>query len=150
MQRINPPISSLIKIVSCAILALGTVTQTQADDAKKADVNGTWTWTTPGRAGGEPRKISLKLKAEGEKVTGTLTMPGRAGGEPRNIEIKDAKLKGDEISFNTTFDRGGNTVTTKYNGKISGDTIKGKIESPGQDGNTNTRDWNAKRDTEKK
>ena len=77
-------------------------------------------------------------------------MPGRAGGEPRNIEIKDAKVKGDEISFNTTFDRGGNTVTTKYNGKISGDTIKGKIESPGQDGNTNTRDWNAKRDTEKK
>src|SRR5262245_23582886 len=150
MQRTQHSLSALLKIISCAALAFGAVTQIQADDDKKADANGTWTWSTPARGGGEPRKVSLKLKVDGDKVTGTLTMPGRQGGEARNVEIKDAKLKGDEISFTTSFQRGDNTVTTKYNGKISGDTIKGKIEAPGRDGNTSTRDWEAKRETDKK
>jgi len=150
MQRTQPILTSLLKIVSCAVLALMGIAQSQADDAKKADPAGTWTWSTPGRDGAEPRKSTLKLKVDGEKVTGTLTLPGRAGGQPRDVEIKDAKLKGDEVSFSTSFERGGNTVTTKYNGKISGDTIKGKIEGPGRDGNTNTRDWEAKRETDKK
>ena len=150
MQRTQQSLNSLAKIVSCVALALGAVTQIQADDAKKADAAGTWTWSTPARGGGEPRKSTLKLKVDGDKVTGTLTLPGRPGSESRDVEIKEAKLKGDEISFTTSFQRGDNSVTTKYNGKISGDTIKGKIEAPGRDGNTVTRDWDAKRESEKK
>ena len=92
----------------------------------------------------------MKLKLEGEKVTGAVTRPGRQGGEPVTTEIKEAKLKGDEISFITSVERGGNTFTTKYAGKISGDAIKGKIEAPGRDGQTNSRDWEAKREADKK
>ena len=37
----------------------------------------------------------------------------------------------------------------KYSGKFSGDSIKGKIEAPGREGKTTTRDWEAKRAPEK-
>ena len=147
MQRKQHILPSLIKVVTCAILALGAVTQIQAQD-KKVDPNGTWTWTMAGRNGGPERKLTLKLKTEGDKLTGTLSAPGR-GGQASDTAIADAKLKGDEISFTVTREFNNNKVTSKYNGKISGDTIKGKIETE-RDGQTNSRDWEAKRDTEKK
>ena len=43
----------------------------------------------------------------------------------------------------------GNKFTAKYNGKISGDSIKGKIETE-RNGQSNSRDWEAKREAEKK
>lgn len=147
MQRKQQALASITKVVVCAVLALGAAAQVQAQD-KKVDPTGVWKWTRPGRQGGADVEISLKLKVEGDKVTGKLTQPARGGGGgTTDTDIKDAKLKGDEISFSTAIEgRGGNVVTTKYNGKISGDTIKGKSEREGQD----PRDWNAKRATEKK
>jgi len=147
MQRKQHILPSLIKAVTCAILALGFLAQIQAQD-KKVDPNGTWTWTVPGRNGGPERKLTLKLKTEGDKLTGTLSAPGR-GGQASDTAIADAKLKGDEISFTVTREVNNNKFTSKYNGKISGDSIKGKIETE-RDGQTNSRDWEAKRDTEKK
>ena len=148
MQRKQHGLISLIKVAACAVLALGVAAQVQAQD-KKADPNGTWKWTQPGRNGGPDREFSLKLKLEGEKLTGKLTAPGRQGATTET-EIKEGKLKGDEISFTTSIERGGNTFTSKYNGKISGDTIKGKIERPGRDGGTQETKWEAKREAEKK
>jgi hypothetical protein len=136
--------SHLSILVTCAVLALGAITQAQA-----ADVNGTWSWTTPGRDGGEGRKSTLKLKAEGEKVTGSISSPGRQGGEARDVQIENGKIKGDDISFDVTREFGGNKVTMKYVGKVSGDSIKGKIETE-RDGQARSRDWEAKRETEKK
>ena len=150
MQRKQHAFASVIGVATCAILALGPVAGVQAQD-KKADANGTWTWSTPGRDGGEPRKSTLTLKADGEKLTGKLSTPGRQGGEPRVTDISNGMIKGDDVSFSVTREFGGNSFTTKYNGKISGDSIKGKIEIPGRDGgNPTTRDWEAKREAEKK
>ena len=143
MQRKQHILPSLIKVVTCAILALGVVAQSQAQD-KKVDPNGTWTWTTPGRNGGPERKSTLKLKTEGDKLTGTLSAPGR-GGQASDTAIADAKLKGDEISFTVTREFNNNKVTSKYNGKISGDSIKGKIETE-RNGNARSTDWEAKRE----
>ena len=55
-------------------------------------------------------------------------------------EIKEAKLQGGEIFFKVL----NGAVTSSYQGKISGDTIKGtaKTESSGK---TTTRNWEAKR-----
>jgi hypothetical protein len=145
MKSTQNALPSLIKVAACAILALGAVAQAQD---KKADPTGTWTWSTPGRNGGPERKSTLKLKLEGEKVTGTLTAPGR-GGESSDVAISAGKLKGDEISFDVTREVNGNKFTAKYNGKISGDSIKGKIETE-RNGQTQSRDWEAKRGTEKK
>ena len=147
MQRTQHVLPSLIKVVTCAILALGSVAQIQAED-KKADPVGTWTWTMPGRNGGPERKMTLKLKTEGDKLTGTLSAPGR-GGQASDTAIADAKLKGEDISFTVTRGVNNNKFTSKYTGKISGDSIKGKIETE-RDGQTNSRDWEAKRDNEKK
>src|SRR6266567_8239248 len=145
MKSTQNALTSLIKAAACAILALGAVAQAQD---KKADPIGTWTWSQPGRNGGPERKSTLKLKLEGDKVTGTLSAPGR-GGQSSDVEISDGKLKGDEISFEVTREVQGNKITAKYHGKISGDSIKGKIETE-RNGQTQSRDWEAKRETEKK
>lgn len=136
-----------------AAIALGTVATVQAAD--KVDANGTWTWSQPGRGGdadAPPRKSTLKLKADGEKLTGTLTAPagGRGGGggaEPTPTEISDGKIKGDEIAFSVKREFNGNAIVTKYTGKLDGDKITGKIERPGRDGGEpRSTDWTATRE----
>ena len=139
----TPTSTPLVTLGLCALLALSAATQLRAED-KKADPTGTWTWTMPGRQGGADRKITAKLKADGEKVTGTVTSPGRQG-QTSDTAIEDGKLKGDEISFTVTREVGGSKFSSKYNGKISGDSIKGKVETE-RNGNTNSRDWEAKRE----
>jgi hypothetical protein len=128
----------------CALFALSAAAQD-----KKVDPTGTWSWTSPGRGGGPDRKTTLKLKLEGEKLTGLVITAGRQGGDPVETAIENGKLKGDEISFSVTREFNNNKFTTKYSGKISGDTIKGKTESE-RGGQTQSRDWEAKREAEKK
>ena len=152
MQLKNSNFASLIKTGLCAIVALGLLSQAQAED-KKADASGTWTWTAPSRGGGGgggcgERKMTLKLKTEGDKVTGTLSAPGRDG-TPREAEIADGKIKGDEVSFTVTREFNGNKMTSKYSGKVSADSIKGKMEFE-RNGETQSRDWEAKREADKK
>ncbi|MCX6926634.1 MAG: hypothetical protein NT154_26010, partial [Verrucomicrobia bacterium] len=86
------------------ILAIGTAVQA-------ADATGTWTWTRPGRNGGADMKLTLKLKADGEKLTGTLTSPNRDGGTT-DTAIADGKVKGEEVSFTVTREFNGNTMAT--------------------------------------
>ena len=138
--------ASLVKLIACAALALGSFTQTFAADAKGSPT-GTWTWTTPGRDGGEGRTTTLKLKAEGEKLTGKVSSPGRQG-RANEVDITEGKVKGDEISFTVTRETQNGKFSQKFVGKLAGDTIKGKIETE-RDGNTRSRDWEAKRQTEK-
>jgi len=122
----------------CLIFAIGVLAK--AED-KKADPSGTWKWSFTGQ-GGQTRETTLKLKLDGEKLTGTVS--GRGG----ETAIAEAKVKGEEISFQVTREFNGNKVTTKYNGKISGDSIKGKMEFE-RDGQAQSRDWEAKREAEK-
>src|SRR4030095_3340730 len=123
MKSTQNALTTLIKAVACAVLALGAVAQAQD---KKADPTGTWTWSQPGRNGGPERKSTLKLKLEGDKVTGTLSAPGR-GGQSSDVAISEGKIKGDEVSFEVTREAQGNKITSRYTGKISGDSIKGKM-----------------------
>lgn len=88
---------------------------------------------------------TIKLKLEGDKLTGAMV--GRS--DPKT-KIEDVKHKDGELSFSVTRERSGQKITSKYSGKVSGDTIKGKIEGPGRDGKSTTRDWDAKRAEEKK
>ena len=148
MQRKQTVFASIVPIITCAILAL-FATQAQAQE-KKADPAGTWTWSTPGRNGGEPRKFTLKLKVDGAKLTGILATPGRGqDAQVRETEISEGKIKGDEISFAVVREFNGNKMTTKYTGKVTADTIKGKTEFERQ-GETQSRDWEAKREVARK
>jgi len=72
MKHTHQALTPFIKVVTCASLAFGAFAQAQD---KKADPSGTWTWTIPGRAGGPERKLTLKLKVEGDKLSGSVTAP---------------------------------------------------------------------------
>src|SRR5437867_3089483 len=85
MQRKLKASSPLMTLAACAFLALCALAPVQAAD-KKNDPSGTWTWTVPGRNGGADRKNTLKLKVDGDKLTGTVSAPGRQGGEARETE----------------------------------------------------------------
>ena len=110
---------------------------------KRADPTGTWTWSTPGLNGGPERKCILKLNLQGEQVTGRLSAPG-SGGQMSDLAISEGRLQDGEISFAVSREFQGNKITAKYNGKISGDSIKGKIGTE-RNGQALSRDWEAKR-----
>ena len=103
------------------------------------DPTGTWKWETT--FGDQKRKMSVKLKLEGDKLTGS--MPGRDGQE---TAIENGSFKDGDLSFSVTRERGGRKITMKYSGKLSGDTIKGKIEFD-RGGQSQSRDWEAKKAT---
>lgn len=106
--------------------------------ADKPDPTGTWKWSvTRNNQTFEP---TLKLKLEGEKLTGTIS-----GQNNQETVIDDAKFKDGEVSFAVTRERNGQKFTTKYKGKLDGDTIKGKSERE-RNGQTMETDWEAKRE----
>jgi len=120
-------------------LAVGLLALVFVSTASAADPTGTWKWSVMGKDNNSFEQ-TLKLKFEGDKLTGALV--GRNNNE---TAIADASFKEDTIAFTVTREQGGNKIVSKYNGKLDGDTIKGKIESD-RGGKTNSRDWNAKRE----
>lgn len=109
-------------IVCSAILALVFATTAHAQSTKPAGVTGTWKWTTEG-FGGQQETV-LKLKQDGDKITGTIS---GIGGE--DSPISDAKLANGELTFKVVRDFGGRNFTTLYTGTVSGDSFKGKSQA---------------------
>jgi hypothetical protein len=105
--------------------------------AQAPDPTGTWKWTVT--FGDQTREITLKLKLEEDKLTGGIVRRN-----DQETKIEEPKYQDGEISFVVTRDRNGQKTTTKYKGKIDGDTIKGKQESD-RNGQVQSRDWEAKR-----
>lgn len=101
------------------------------------DPTGTWKWTTT--FGDQTREQTLKLKLEGDKLTGNYV-----GRDNTETPIENATFKDGKISFSVTRTFNDNKFTIKYNGTLSGDTIKGKTEFE-RDGQAQSRDWEAKR-----
>ena len=126
----------LLKLsLAAAVVVMGLAATARA----ASDPNGTWKWkfTTQG---GQEFELSLTLKQEGEKLSGAVTLP-----MGQSVDIKDGTFKNDEVRFQTVFERDGNSFVTKYQGKVDGDTIKGKTERE-RNGQTMSRDWEAKRE----
>jgi len=89
--------------------------------AMAADVTGTWKGEAPANGKGGPPTFTFKQT--GSTLTGTTT--GRGG----EIEISNAKIEGENISFEVTRDMGDKgKVTAKYSGKVSGDTMNLKVD----------------------
>ncbi len=104
----------------------------------KSDPTGTWKWTSTGM-GGQARTTTLKLKLDDDKLAGAVI-----GRNNEETAIEDGKCKNGEVSFIVTRERQGQKFTMKYHGKVTGDTIKGKITIE-HDGQSQDRDWEAKR-----
>jgi hypothetical protein len=111
--------------------------QSREWEAKRAaDPTGTWKWSTT--FNGQTRETTLKLKLEGDKLTGAVVREGQ------ETAIQDGACKDCEVSFTVVRERNGQKMTAKFSGKLSGDTIKGKREFQ-RDGQTQSRDWEAQR-----
>jgi hypothetical protein len=137
MQR---TLTSVLSLAVSFMFALGIMAR--AEDAK-VDPTGTWKWSQTGQ-NGQARETTLKIKQDGDKLKGTVS--GRNNTEN---EVEDLKLKGNEISFKVTREFQNNKFTQKFNGKIMGNTIKGKIEFE-RNGEAQSRDWEAKKEEAKK
>jgi hypothetical protein len=109
----------------------------QAED--KPNPTGTWKYTV--EVNGQSIDVTIKLKLEGDKLMGTVAT--------LNMEskIEDSKYQDGDVSFKVNREINGNKFTIKYKGKIKGDTFKGKRELE-RDGQTNTREFEAKRSKE--
>ena len=142
--------------VTTALLTLaltGVMLRAGAESTELA-VNPTGTWRViTGTNTASPQ--TLKLKLEGEKVTGTLSR--QAGDRVEQMPLENGMLTGSEITFGThsyavTYIQNVRQPTdtnkvsiSKYQGTISGDTIKGKVERHSFMGGDRTLDWQAKR-----
>jgi hypothetical protein len=108
-----------------------------AADDKKDNPTGTWGWTFTTPNG--DIKVTAKLKAEGEKVTGTVSA------RDRESKIENGKFKNGELTFQVTREIEGGKFVMKYTGKVKGDSIDGKAGGE-REGQTFELDWNAKRE----
>ncbi len=137
------------------LLFVFTILLVVAFVAMAADITGKWVAEQPGRNGGPGRQITFDLKADGATLTGTMTGGmgggrrgggGGGGGAPQAREISDGKIDGNNISFTVKVEFNGNTMVTKYEGTLSGDELKLKVNREGRNGPTTT-EMTAKRST---
>jgi hypothetical protein len=108
-------------LFTVAVSILGMVAFAPAQD-QKSDVTGTWKWSQEGPGG--QMEFVLKLKQDGEKLTGTIT-----GFQGEESPIEEGKVKDGAISFKVTRDFGGRAFVTTYTGKVSGGVLKAKSET---------------------
>ena len=103
-----------------------------------ANATGTWKWVlvTPD---GDSIDLSLKLKQEGDKLTGVVIMGDN------EKEISEGLIKDNEVTLKVTREQDGKTQVSNFKGKLEGETIKGKIDSDWS-GEQRTYAWNASRE----
>jgi hypothetical protein len=126
-------------MVTMVILAFTGIAETA--QAADNDPTGNWKWQTPRPA---PRKANpnllLKLKVEGEKLTGSMVF-----GDKAEFPIEDGTFKDNAITFAVFPVFNGMKLSRKYTGTVSGDVIKGKVEF-NRDGQFESHDWEAMRE----
>lgn len=101
------------------------------------NLTGTWRYSFTAD-GGQTFEPTLRLKQEGEKVTGVIVF-----GENER-PISEGKIQNGEVTFKLVRERDGETVTTQYTGKVDGDRLVGKINS-NWGGTPRTYDLDARR-----
>src|SRR5882762_401448 len=74
----------LVAPIVLAIVAMAGI-------ARAEDPSGTWKWTAT--QGGNSREVTLKLKLDGDKLTGSIS------GRNADTEISDGTYKDGDISF---------------------------------------------------
>ena len=121
-----------------AALAMTVAPLLGAETTERSALDGTWTWLFTMRDGSriEPK---AKLKQKGDVITGITLM--HAGQE---TPILEGRIKDDTVDWTVIREHEGRKVTTKYHGKIAGETLSGYIESDWT-GETQRYDWQAQR-----
>lgn len=98
-------------------LILGLALFALAIPVLAADATGKWSASVQGPQG--DFTLTFDLKAEGETLTGT------SGNDfTGDVAIAHGKVAGDTITFDVTFDFGGNSATFHYKGEVGADAIE--------------------------
>lgn len=85
--------------------------------AMAADATGKWVASVQGPQG--DFSLTFNLKADGAVLTGT------SGNDfTGDVAIANGKVEGDTITFDVTFDFGGNAATFHYKGEVGADAIE--------------------------
>jgi hypothetical protein len=116
-------------------VAFGLLGMAQAADGP----TGAWKIRSPG--GREGRTTILRLELEGDKLTGLLLE--HLG---TRTAIEKGSYRDGTISFEVTRQFNGQQVTTRYTGRLDGDTMRGTVEGQGRRGSRNPN-WEATRTT---
>ncbi len=141
-----------LRALALSAALVGSSLLSAGADKSTADPTGAWKLTvSTTNTQARPNPQTLRLKLDGGKLTGTLTYNSSAtvNGKARVSEapITEAKLEGNEVSFNFTHPPSvgnGPNANYSYQGKISGDSIKGTFTLEWM-GNSRTRSWEAER-----
>ncbi len=122
-------------ILSMAVV-IGACVLANAADNKAADPAGTWKCEY--EIGGQQRTSTLKIKKDGDSLTGTMNWPDQEG-----EKLKDLKLKESTLTFSAVRKLPGmdSSINVEYKLTIDGDQIKGKGTS---DFGGEKRDWDIK------
>ncbi|MCF7764690.1 MAG: hypothetical protein K9N62_13550 [Verrucomicrobia bacterium] len=104
------------------------------------DPSGVWAWTMA-RDDGDDWKANLTLKRDGDSITGAFTQPD----SDFKVDVRNGKMKGSTLTFETVMERDGSSITFKNSATIAGRTMNGKTEGSSPDGDSFTREWKATR-----
>jgi hypothetical protein len=110
-----------MKAILSMALALGVCGLAGVADDKAVDPVGTWKCEY--EIGGQQRTSTLKIKKDGDNLTGTMSWP-----DQDEAKLKDLKLKDGTLSFSAERKLPGrdNVITVEYKLTIEGDQLKGK------------------------
>jgi len=128
-------------VIFRTVLGLAGAVLLAGNAAGAESISGLWKWTFTTQSG-DTIESSARLSQEGEKVTGVVN--SRFG----ETEISEGSVKEEDVRFQIKRERDGQAFVINYAGKVSGDKITGKMDFQ-RDGETRSRDWEAKRQTVK-
>ena len=123
-------------------LVLGVCGLAGAADDKVVDPVGTWKCEY--EIGGQQRTSTLKIKKDGDNLTGTMSWPDQGETKLSDLKLKDGTLTFSAVRKLAGMDDG---ITVEYKLKIDGDKLEGKgaAEFGGE-----KRSWDMKATTVKK
>jgi SAM-dependent methyltransferase len=102
-----------------------------------ANAAGLWRWRMSTSTG--DREYTLRLEQTFQEIYGKVSMPGR------EIPIAEARLAGDQLNFTYTEQMNKQKAVMRFNGRISGDTIRGNVVVQGGP-SAGSFSWTAKRE----
>lgn len=107
-----------------------------------ADIDGKWKSERTMERNGQTMTITMvfDLKAEGSTLTGKVVVTTPRG--DRESEVSNGKIDGNKFSFITVSEGPNGTMTTKYEGTVEGDTLKG---TSAREGGNRTMPFEAKK-----
>ena len=108
----------LLSFSLCAVVLLAAIAR-----AQNANVVGSWDITVEAPQG--KRTSLLVIKQDGDKLTGVIK--GQRGERPLN----SVSVKGNEITFDLTFNAQGQDITITYKGKVEKDKMSGEADFGG-------------------